>query len=397
MKNTESKRSELPDSQGQTQALDGSVSRFPPDVQPQRHGGKILQAIGILAAIALGLFLYWNFFMRGFVSTDDARFAGHLVDLAPEISGRLVEVLAIEGQAVHSGQVIFRIDAETAQAVLNQAKAALESAKANFDSIQSKQERIVHGSRPEEIKASDAIVKRLQNEEDYARLEFERMQNLKNQGAVSQNDLDQARTAYESARQSRNNATQNLALLQEGSRQEDIDGAKADVEMAQSRVAESAAALSKAQEDLARCYVKAPFNGWVVRRWRDPGDMLLSGQPVISLFDPSTLHVDANIEEKFLNRIKVGDDVDIRVDAYPRLRLKGKVEKILRATNSEFSLIPAEGVSGTFIKVTQRVPLRISVSAPTDLPLGPGLSVLVRIHASSSAIDRPADEIAREE
>jgi len=113
--------------------------------------------------------------------------------------------------------------------------------------------------------------------------------------------------------------------------------------------------------------------------------MPLASQPVISMFDPATLRVDANIEEKYLHDVAVGDEADISVDAYPALQLKGRVTEILRATNSEFSLIPAEGVSGTFIKVTQRVPLRIAVAAPPDLALGPGLSVEVKIRIGSTA------------
>jgi membrane fusion protein (multidrug efflux system) len=113
--------------------------------------------------------------------------------------------------------------------------------------------------------------------------------------------------------------------------------------------------------------------------------MPLASQPIISMFDPATLRVDANIEEKYLHDVAVGDEVEISVDAYPSLHLKGRVAEILRATNSQFSLIPAEGVSGTFIKVTQRVPLRITVSVPSDLALGPGLSVDVRIRIGSAA------------
>ena len=112
--------------------------------------------------------------------------------------------------------------------------------------------------------------------------------------------------------------------------------------------------------------------------------MPLAAQPVVSMFDPTTLRVDANIEEKYLHNVAIGDAADISVDAYPALRLHGRVTEILRAANSEFSLIPAEGVSGTFIKVTQRVPLRIAVTAPPDLAIGPGLSVEVRIHSGTS-------------
>jgi membrane fusion protein (multidrug efflux system) len=150
-------------------------------------------------------------------------------------------------------------------------------------------------------------------------------------------------------------------------------------------VAESTAAVASARGNLARCTVRAPFDGWVVRRWLDPGAMPLASQPIISLFDPATLRVDANIEEKYLHDVAIGDEAEISIDAYPALRLKGHVTEIMRATNSEFSLIPAEGVSGTFIKVTQRVPLRISVSVPPELALGPGLSVDVKIRIGSGA------------
>jgi membrane fusion protein (multidrug efflux system) len=341
--------------------------------------------IGVLAVIAAGVFAYWFFFMRGIVFTDDARFGGHLVDLAPEINGTIVEVTVHEGQFARQGAVIFRLDPAILQAMLSQAEAALVSAKANPASSEARYEKAVNGSRPEEIKAAEATARRLQNEEELTRLGFERAQTLCKQGTASQDDLDRARTAYESARQSRENAGQNLALVQQGSRKEDIDAAKADLEVARSHVAEATAAVANARGNLARCTVRAPFDGWVVRRWLDPGAMPLASQPVISMFDPATLRVDANIEEKYLHDVAIGDEADLSVDAYPALRLKGRVTEILRATNSEFSLIPAEGVSGTFIKVTQRVPLRISVSAPPDLALGPGLSVEVKIRIGSTA------------
>jgi membrane fusion protein (multidrug efflux system) len=245
-------------------------------------------------------------------------------------------------------------------------------------------EKAVNGSRPEEVKAAEATAKRLQDEEEMARLNFERIQALFNDAAVTQDDLDRARTTYESTHHSRENVGQNLILLQEGTRKEDLAAAKAAVDLARSKVAEAAAFVENARSNLARCTVRAPFDGWVVRRWLDPGAMPLAAQPVISMFDPATLRVDANIEEKYVHDVAIGDAADVSVDAYPALRLHGRVTEILRAANSEFSLIPAEGVSGTFIKVTQRVPLRIAVTAPPELMLGPGLSVEVRIHSGTS-------------
>jgi membrane fusion protein, multidrug efflux system len=356
-----------------------------PGGMPLRRSRRILLGVGVLALIAVGLFGYWFLWMRGIVFTDDARFAGHLVDLAPEINGTIVAVPVHEGQFVRQGSVVFQLDPAILQSTLAQAEAALISARASLASSEANLARTVNGSRPEEIKAAEANVRRLRSEADLARLNFERIQTLFKQGTTSQDDFDRGRTALESARDSEESSAQNLTLLQQGSRQEDIDAAKAAVELARSRVNEAGAAVENARRNLARCIVKAPFDGWVVRRWLDPGAMPLASQPIISMFDPATLRVDANIEEKYLHDVAVGDEVEISVDAYPSLHLQGRVAEILRATNSQFSLIPAEGVSGTFIKVTQRVPLRITVSAPSDLALGPGLSVDVRIRIGSAA------------
>ena len=362
----------------------------------ERRRRRILAGVAILAAIAAGVFGYWFIFMRGIVFTDDARFGGHLVDIAPEINGRLIGVAVHEGMFVPKGTVVFQLDPAIPQAVSDRAEASLASARANLGLNEALYEKAVNGSRPEEIKAAEATVRRLQYEEELARVDFGRVEALFKGSAVSQDDLDRARTAYESARQSRENAVQNLVLLQEGSRKEDIAAAKAAVDLARSRVAEGAAAAEDARRNLGRCTVRAPFDGWVVRRWIYPGAMPLAGQPVISMFDPSTLRVDANIEERYLHRVAIGDAADISVDAYPALRLRGRVTEILRAANAEFSLIPAEGVSGTFIKVTQRVPLRIAVTAPPDLALGPGLSVEVRIHSGTSTGMPPGLEMAHD-
>ena len=342
--------------------------------------------IGLLVVLGLAILVFgwWFLFRRGMVFSKDARFSGSLVDMGPEIGGRITEVFAKEGNTVRKDQAVFSLESSMQRAALAQSEAALESAKAGLAAAQARCERAVNGPRVEEINGAEAMSLKLGSEESLAGLELERMQGLRKEGAGTQDQLDRAATAYEAAKQSHAAAEQNLALLKQGTRKEDLDAVRADAALAKSRVAEADAAVARAKEDLDRCSVKAPFDGNVVRRWLDPGAMVSAGQPVVSLFDISTLRVDANIEEKYLSDVAIGDDVDVTVDAYGGLRLKGRVSDILRAANSEFSLVPAEGVSGTFIKVTQRVPLRISVSAPQQLMVGPGMSVEIRIHRGSS-------------
>lgn len=352
--------------------------------------------IAFLLLIAAGVFGYWYSFMRGIVYSDDARFDGHLVDLAPEISGTLDDVALREGDKMRRGQKAFSLDTKVVTATLAQAEAVIRTAQAAIAVAQARYERALNGPLPEEIAAGEANVKRMEIEKDLARLELERSEKLQKAGAEPLDELDRAVSAEKGAEQAYENARQNLALLERGTRPEDIRSAQAELEAGKARLAEAEAAVARAKLDVARSAVSAPFDGWVVRRWLEPGAMAQPGQPVLSVFDPATLRVAANIEEKFLHHVAVGDEADIRVDAFPGLRLKGRVMQILRATNSQFSMIPAEGVSGTFIKVTQRVPLRIALDAPVDdgLFIGPGLSVVIRIKIGSA---QNSPEAARHE
>jgi len=353
---------------------------------PGNGRGKVLLGVLSLLALALGMAGYWYCFMLGVVSSDDARFNGHLVDIAPEVSGTLVKVAAEEGRFVKRGEPLFLLDSSVQRSSLAQAEGALATAEADVAVRQAKCDKALNGSRPGEVKAAEATVRRLEGEEANARSELARMERLAKSGAVSRRELDNARTDLTTTLESKVNASETLKLLREGSRVEDIAAAKADMAMARSQVAEARDAVARAKVELARCTVSAPFSGWVVRRWLEPGAMPIAGHAVVSLFDPATLRVDANIEERFLCDVAVGDLVDIAVDAYPDLRLQGRVEQILRATNSQFGLIPAEGVSGTFIKVVQRVPLRIALlGKPPEIPLGPGLSAEVRVHSRTAA------------
>lgn len=362
---------------------------------PRNGRRNILIGVGTLVGLAVLLALYWLLFLRGWVSTDDARFAADMVDVAPQVGGTLAEVLVAEGDSVRTGQTLYRLDAASLEAAAKRALAGAQSAHAELEVARANLEKSEHGPRPDEIQAAEATEARTKAQADLAHVDWERAQKVFDQGALPAADRDRAKTAWETAVHVHEEAAAQLRLLKEGTRAEDRAAARQNVALAQAKVEAAEAAARQAEIDRDHATVQAPFDGLVVKKWLDAGATVAVGQPVLTLMNPASLHVSADVEEKDLHRIAPGDPVRIRVDAYPALELTGRVGTIIRATDSEFSLIPAEGVSGTFIKVTQRVPLSVKLDRMPAEPIGPGLSVEIRIdtrgHRSSgpSLADRP--------
>ena len=341
---------------------------------------RITTAVLFLLLLAVASAGYWFFFLRGVVSTDDARIDGDLVDLAPQIGGLMKDLRVQEGALVKKGQVLFVLDQSGPKAALAKAEGAVATARAALDVAQAMYEKSLHGARPEEISFARAAEQKAKQAMDLAESEWKRIRSLFQNGVVSASERDRARTAFDEALKAHEQSLNTLAILEQGTRSEDLASAAASVEAAKAGLATAEASAQQAQVSLNDTEVRAPFDGVVVRKWLNPGEMISPGRTVLTLFNPATLHVSANVEEKSLKLIAPGDAVDIVVDAYPNLTLKGRVTNILPVTNSQFSLIPSEGVSGTFIKVSQRLPILIALDRPKGLTLGPGMSVEIKIH-----------------
>lgn len=355
--------------------------------QELRKGGwkKIGLAVFILLLLAAGAGVYWNYFMRGIVSTDDARFNGQLLDLSSQISGMLIDVSVKEGDPVRKDQLLFSLDKRPLEANLEKAKAQVASERVALAISETQYQKLFRGSRPEEIEMAEAVERKAATQAGLAAAEWERVKNLNDTHVLTESDRDKIKSACDAARHARNEAATRLKLLLKGTREEDLKMARSTILLKKAQLKAAEAALRLSEVSLGYTEVHAPFEGVVVRRWQDPGAVVPAGRPVLTLFDPSSLHVSANIEEKNIGRIAVGDRVEIEVDAYPDITLTGRVERILRATNSQFSLIPAEGSSGTFIKVAQRVPVKITLDSCPDLGLGPGLSAEIKIFTAELA------------
>lgn len=341
---------------------------------------KIILAVCFLLLLGGAAAGYWYYFMRGLIFSDDARLDGELLDLASQISGTLTDVFVKEGDQIRQGELLFKLDNRPLIAALEKTKADVESAEAELGIAKAEYDKCLCGPRRKEIDMAMAAEHRAATQARLAAAEWERVKQLENSRVITDSAFDKIRTDYEAARYAHKEAKTRLELLREGTRKEDLNVAKAKVKLNEAKVISAKTDVRMAEINLENAEVYAPFDGVVVRRWQNPGALMPAGRPVLTIFNPTTLHVSANIEEKHLSKVTLGAKVDISVDAYPNISLTGYVDKILQATNSQFSFIPAEGSSGSFIKVAQRVPIRVSIDSDPQLFLGPGLSVEIRIH-----------------
>lgn len=349
---------------------------------------KILMAILFLLLIAGGAFWYWNEFMRGVLTSNDARLAGQLLDIAPLTSGTLLQVYAEEGDRINKDQLLFTLDQKNHEIALAKAEAAVDTAEAGLAIAEAHFEKYLNGVRVEEIRIAEAGIKKAEAAEKFAKGEWDRIKALHNEGVITNTQQEKARISWETASYVREDAQSRLNLLIKGSREEDLKAAAATITMRKAQLTGAKTEVKRTNINLAHTEIRAPFDGIVVRCWQDPGTMIATGRPVLTMMNPSSLHITANLEEKYLNKIALGNEVDISLDAYPDIRMTGRIEKILPVANSQFSLLPSGGSSGAFIKVAQRFNIRISIENLPDLLLGPGLSAEIRIKINQTSTIR---------
>jgi multidrug resistance efflux pump len=209
------------------------------DKEKTPHHGlrRIAMGIGfplLLAAAAGG---YWFYFARGIVFSDDARLDGDLVDMAPQISGKLTEVRGVEGAKVQAGEVLFVLDREALTAALSKAGADVKSAEAELLMAEAEYSKALKGPRPEEIRMAEAAEQKAATARKRARENWERIKTLHTGNVVSASELDKAQSAYEEALKAHEQAINQLLIQRQGSRSEDLDVAKANVETKKARLA----------------------------------------------------------------------------------------------------------------------------------------------------------------
>jgi membrane fusion protein (multidrug efflux system) len=297
----------------------------------------------LLLVVGSGL-AYWYVVLRGVVSTDDAYIDGNRASLSSEIMGRIDRLTVDEGDTVQAGQLLVQLDDHDLQAQLVQTRAALDHAQ-------------------QSVQLADVTLER-------ARQDLARATTQLHGHAISQEEYDHAQLALAAAQ-----AQQRIAVAQVGT-------ARAQEGVVQARLADTR--------------ITAPFRGVVAKRWVLAGDVVQAGEAILAIYDIEHIWVTANLEETKLGRIALGDSVDISVDAYPGREFVGTVTLIGAAAAAQFSLLPPANASGNFTKVTQRIPIRISIAQPSAARanatalLLPGMFVEVHVRVGTRGPARAA-------
>ena len=322
-----------------------------------------LIVMAVVPLLVIGGTLYYWRSLQGKVSTDNAYVQQDKVSVSAEVGGKIVSVAVREGQQVKAGDVLFTIDPMRYRIQIAQADAAIAAAQANATALASSSDM------------SGADIAATREDIGYAQARNERQRALWSRGFTTRAD-------YEAAQHQLAQAREELRLAeakQVEARSQLATGSQ--VPGVLPAIAAARAQRSAADLNLARTVVRAPMSGRITQSDRLLiGQQLVSGLPVVTIVANATSYVEANFKETELAKMQVGQAARIEFDAYPDMALRGHVALIGAGTGSEFSVLPAQNATGNWVKVTQRVPVRITIDEVSPRQLIAGLSSHITIY-----------------
>jgi len=328
----------------------------------------LVAIVVVIALIVVGtIFLIDS---RHHETTDDAFIDGNASQIAAQAAGRVSRLYVDDNQPVHRGDPLVDIDTADIAAKVDQAKAGVLTA-------QSQAQQALAQVEGQKANAAQAAANARQAEAEYtnAQQDLARFKGV-DPDAVSRQQYDQAVAQARAAR-----AKLDAARATEATAQAQVRAAQANVGVAQSQVATAQANLETADIQLGYAHVVAPIDGRVSKRAVDVGNVIAIGQPILAIVSDN-LWVTANYKETQLKKMRVNQPVTIKIDAVPDVKFAGHVQSFQRAAGSYFSALPAENATGNYVKVTQRVPVKIVFDHPEALRqyhVGPGMSAKPRV------------------
>lgn len=327
----------------------------------------LIPVISATALVILGICgaVYSTFYQ----STDDAFVEGRLVSIAPRVSGPVVRLLVDDNDEVKKGDLLFEIDPEPYEVILQKKKAELEMAKASLGVVE-KQVEEKHSN----LSQSREDIVSATSKYEFAKNDFNRYEEMYKEGIVSKQDYERALTGLTVAEAGRN-ATHDAHRAIESA----LHSNQAKREATLAEIDKIKAEIAQAELDLSYTKIYAPQAGRVSARTVEVGNYLQIAQPVMSIV-PKEVWIVANFKENQLTLMREGQEVRIKIDTYPGKRFKGVVDSIQYASGAKSSLFPPENAVGSYVKIVQRIPVKIRFTEDfSDYNVIPGMSVVPRV------------------
>jgi membrane fusion protein (multidrug efflux system) len=341
-----------------------------------------LIALPIVVVAGLGFWLI----TRNKVSTDDAQVDGHMVSIAAKVQGTVQDLKVKDNELVQQGQVLLTLDDQDFRAALDKAKAELAEAEARLAASGADTqaaEDAYESAQSAEVAVAEANVAARAADRTKAKADLERMKPLADRHEISALMFDGYRTAAAVAEQELEAARKRLeaARKEVKIRRSGALSARAKEQANTAAIAKARANVHALELQLGYCTLSAPTTGLVTRRTVEPGNIVQPGQALLMLVPTDDLWVTANFKETQLKNVRPGQDAEVDVDMNGRI-LKGKVDTIAGSTGAKLSLFPPENAAGNYVKVVQRVSVKILLDAKEAEAAGlrPGLNVTATIH-----------------
>ena len=368
-----------PDGLNQGEKREGEGGDEPRKSFARRHPLASVIGLFLFIVAAAGGYLYWDH-ARHFESTDDAFIAARQFAIAPKVSGYITAVPITDNQHVAAGDVVARIDERDYRIALEQARGQVAAAQASIQNIDAQ-----INVQQAQISASQAQVEQARAALVFAQQQAARYQGLAQKGSGTVQDEEQFNSQLRQQQATLASAQANLSVAQR-----QPESLKAQRDSAVASLEQAMAQQAQAQLNLSYTSVTAAQPGRVVQLSAAVGQYAQAGTD-LSMFVPDEIWVTANFKENQLDAMRPGQPVTLEIDAYPERTIHGHIASIQPGSGTAFSLLPAQNATGNYVKIVQRVPVKVVLdNPPTDIALGPGMSVAptVRVDSTPSLYQR---------
>ncbi len=367
----------------------------------KRRNARLATLGGVVVLAAVGATAYWQLYASHFVSTDNAYAAAEVAQITPSVGGTVLEVLVKDTQAVKQGDVLLRIDPTDAKLAVAQATAELDRATRRVQSYLANDVNLTAQISAREADAQRATAQLAAAQADFerAKVDLQRRQALVESGSVSGDELTRAQNAFDAATAqlaaakasaAQVTANQRSAIAAKEANAALISNSTVDTNP---EVTAARARLDQAKVDLERTVLRAPLDGVVAKRMVQLGQRVQPGMPLMAVVPVNHIYVDANFKEVQLTKVRVGQKATLHADIYGKnVTYHGVVEGFSGGSGAAFAAIPAQNATGNWIKVVQRLPVRIQLD-PAELqanPLKVGLSMHATIDTRTGGEQRAA-------